>query len=247
MGLVNSETRQTELYPPSWFSGLVVCAVGRIVQNMCVLPRPLLVWNLHPMTGMITVDRAAPSPDAFGDDYCRSIGADIGTRRYTRTFWALDGKGIVAVSERVPGNVLFRWTRKIPNGASVNTSTLGLTFPGRSDVSICVTCIAGAGENILSLATTECRAVTISRLAIPEDPPCDCHLQRFLGAICSLLFITLVSALAYMYLYAKPAPDRVVLLHVGYVRNFPDGECETHSGHTPCRSQVPGYDAPVCM
>lgn len=245
LGLVDSASRRTELWPPSPFTGVVMCTVGRVVLSMCVLPPPSLIWNLHPTTGFMTVDRVPIHPHPFGSEYCRTIGADIGAPRYTRTFWSLDDRGVVAVAERRPDNVLFRWAAKVPAGTSVNTTTLGLTFPARSEASVCVTAIVGAGENILSLAAKECRVVTFpDAITFKDRPTCDCHLQRFLGAVCSMLIITLFSTLAYMYLHREPAPDRLVFLHIQYVRNGSEVRCEIHPDRQAWQPPVPAHGAP---
>lgn len=195
LGLVDAKEFRTELWPPARYTGPISCNIGEFSQTMCILPPPALFWSFRE-EGIVTVDRVALEKEPFGDMYCRNLGVDSDFPRYTRTFWAINDKGVVAISEERSGHVSLQWTDYRPEDSSVNVSSMALTFPINTIENTCVTCIAGVGDNILSLPVTECRAIKPKEL---EDSmmDCDCHLYRFLAALCALGLVCLLSTLIY--------------------------------------------------
>nr|WEG69846.1 protein m164 [Mastomys natalensis cytomegalovirus 3]WEG70126.1 protein m164 [Mastomys natalensis cytomegalovirus 3]WEG70266.1 protein m164 [Mastomys natalensis cytomegalovirus 3]WEG70826.1 protein m164 [Mastomys natalensis cytomegalovirus 3] len=218
LGLADAGAFVTELWPPTGYVGIVYCAIGNLVQNLCIIPVPKLHWSLS-SDGIITVERLPGSAvDAFGHTHCRSLGPDSGPPRYSRTFWGVNKRGVVAVSEETPGDIVLHWSSDRSSTYNVNSSNMALSFAARSDVPTCVTCIAGSGGNILSLSTTECRTVRVQESVRETYVSCDCHAQRFAAAVCSMLFITVVSTILYAYLVAGTRPRHRWSFYVQYVR-----------------------------
>lgn len=195
LGISNGKTFRAELWPPAKYTGAIACNIGDFSKTMCILPSPSLFWSFRE-DGIVTVERIPMEKHPFGDVYCRNLGVDLESMRYSRTFWSINEKGVVAVSEKRLGQVSLRWTDDRPDESSVNTSNMALTFSINDVESTCVTCIAGVGDDILSLPVTECRTIR-PKNSYTQSENCDCNLYRFLAALCAMGLVSLLSTLIY--------------------------------------------------
>ncbi|AWV68249.1 m164 protein [Murid betaherpesvirus 1] len=225
-GMADAHSLTTELWPPSGFSGLIVCDIGSVTQMMCLIPPPLLRWVAG--EEMLTIEPVVPeTTEPFGKDYCRTWGADAGPPRYSRIFWSVNNQAIVAAGEETVGNTDFLWLSKRLDGFTVNASDLSLSFPIRSDLPVCVSCVVGSGGSLLSLPTIECRPVHVERSSTGGSKSCDCHLERFLAAFVVMLSITLVTIIVYIYVVSDNVPSL-----------FPTFEIRYFSGGAPVNGVV---------
>ncbi|ACE95338.1 m164 protein [Murid betaherpesvirus 1] len=213
-GMADALSMTTELWPPSGFSGLVVCDIDHVSQTMCLIPPPLLRWV--PGEELLTIEPVVPdAAEPFGKDYCRTWGADAGPPRYSRIFWAVNNQAIVAAGEETLGTTDFLWMSNRLEGFTVNASDLALSFPIRSDLPVCVSCVVGSGGNLLSLPTIECRPVHVARSSTGSKS-CDCQLERFLAAFVVMLCITIVTIVAYIYLVSDVRPSLFPTFEIRY-------------------------------
>lgn len=102
LGSSDGQTYSSELWPPAKYTGPISCTVGDFSKTICVLPSPSLFWSFRE-TGVVTVERMPVEEQPFGDSYCRNLGVDSEHSRYTRTFWAINSRGVVAISEEQSG------------------------------------------------------------------------------------------------------------------------------------------------
>nr|WEG69430.1 protein m164 [Mastomys natalensis cytomegalovirus 2]WEG69706.1 protein m164 [Mastomys natalensis cytomegalovirus 2] len=206
-GLADGAEFRSELWPPAGFSGRIACASGRRAKTICLLPPPALHWVLE-ANDLVTVERRAPpTATPFGDAACRSLGADQGTPRYTRTFWGLNGDGVVGVSEDAPARLSLRWRAERPPGVSLNTSTLSITFPVREEEHTCATCIVGAGDDILSLPAVECRTLRRGVAQTRARPKrCNCSLGICTAVFCASCFSLSMAFFLYACVSAVATP-----------------------------------------
>lgn len=203
LGTSDSQYRRSELWPSSSFSGLVVCQVGSEIRRICILPAPRLVWSFY-RGRAVTLERKPSGPSAFGDVYCRALGTDPAPRTFTRTVWGLNGHIIVATSKQSTGRITFHWSDKIPDRVSINSTSMALSIkPQAQDSITCVTCIAGIGENILSLPVTECRYIKghykITEIKKQKQGDCVCIHRYVFSAVCSASVMFSVYGLVRMY------------------------------------------------
>nr|WEG69014.1 protein m164 [Mastomys natalensis cytomegalovirus 1]WEG71242.1 protein m164 [Mastomys natalensis cytomegalovirus 1] len=206
-GLADGAGFRSELWPPAGFFGQIACATGHRAKTICLLPQPSLHWALE-ADDKVTVERRVPSTATpFGDAACRALGADPGPPRYTRTFWGLNGDGVVGVSENTPELISFRWRADRPSEVSLNTSTFSITFPVQGEEHTCAACIVGAGENILSLPAIECR--TLRRRAQTGSTGagrCDCLFGICTAVICASCFSLSMAFFVYACVSAVATP-----------------------------------------
>ncbi|AFX83463.1 a164 [Rat cytomegalovirus ALL-03] len=196
LGLVDPTLYQTELWPPTGFSGNIMCTVGHVSQVLCLIPPPIIDWALG-TDDLVTVNRSPRPEDASAHNSCKGdidVHSESTDLKYTHTFWAVDGKGVVGASEDEPGEVTFNWLSRSRSKFTMNISSMSLTFPPRKDKQTCVTCIAGFGGNILSLSTTECRLIRPPSY----DVPVVCFSYRSFVVSCSIIVIA-ISFIAYAY------------------------------------------------
>lgn len=210
LGISESALGRTELWPSSRFSGLIVCEMGSVTKQICVLPAPHLVWSLNRQRSIV-LERRPFGSSAFGDSHCRALGTDSNSNKFTRTVWGLNGQTVVAASERTMGRVTFHWSEEIMPEVSVNSTSMALSLrPSTKDSTICVTCIAGIGENILSLPVTECRNIKghskTVRTGSSTSIRCSCINQYVFSAVCSASLMFSVYGLTRTLVNRHPKP-----------------------------------------
>lgn len=205
LGISEARYGRTELWPSSSFSGLIVCQVGPVIKKICILPLPRLVWSLY-RDDTVVLERKPLGPSAFGDAHCRALGTDPASYKFTRTMWGFNGQAIVAASEHVAGRVTFHWSSDVPLEISINSTSMALSIrPLSRDSTACVTCIAGIGDNILSLPVTECRHIkgrsVVAKIERALPIRCSCINQYVFSAVCSTSLMLSVYGLTRMYVH----------------------------------------------